>query len=66
MVKICNTGKLYYSSFTWFPLGIRVGGNVNRQLISCHNCENHMFIDRIVPEKNRVAVAADLGELSVQ
>ena len=63
MVKVCNTGKLYCFSFTWFPLVIRVGGNVNRQLISCQNCENRMFIDRIVPEKYQVAIGADLGEL---
>ena len=51
--------------FTSFPLGIRVGGNINKELFGCHNCENRMFIDRVVLEKNLVAVTADLGEPSV-
>ena len=65
MVNISDNGKLYCSSFTWFPLGIRVGGNINSELFACQNCENRMFIDHIVLEKNWVAVTTDLGELSI-
>ena len=46
MVNVCNHWKLYCSLFTWFPLGIRVGGNINQELFACQNCENRMFVDR--------------------
>ena len=40
-----------------------MGGDLNRAFVACQNCENHVFIDRIVPEKNQVEVAAHLGKL---
>jgi len=54
MVNICNDGKLYCSLYlyTWFPLGIRVGGNVNQELFACQNCESRTFLDCLVLEKN--------------
>jgi len=33
-----------------------VGGNISQELFACHNCENRMVIDRVVLEKNWVAV----------
>ena len=57
----CDIRKLYYLSFTWFPFGI---WGVDTSLVACQNCENRVFIDRIVPEKNQVEVTAHLGSLT--
>ena len=37
---------------------------MNRGLVACQNCENRVFIDRIVPGKNKVEVTAHLGKLT--
>ena len=39
---------------------------MNRGLIAYQNCENRVFIDRIVPEKNQVEVTAHLGKVPVR
>ena len=38
---------------------------MTRGLIAYQNCENRVFIDRIVPEKDQVEVTAHLGKLTV-
>ena len=57
VVTISCGDHVWQYSFTWFPFGIWVVGNINRGLVARLNYESRFFIYDIVPQKNQVLVA---------